>query len=404
MKRLLANWELKGLAVLSAMLFWFLVIGTENSFYTFPDPIPVKAFNLADDLAVAEELPSVTLRLKIDNRESMKNLTVDDFSAFVDLQGQKEGEVSVQVEVSAKSSDIAVVKVDPAQIKVNIEKMNEKTVPVEYKIEGEVAEGYQVEEITLSHEEVTVKGAGQVLNEIFAATAPVKLDGNSEDIDKSVTLVAYNDDGREIEEIVFEEETVDISVDIEPRNNQKIVGVQPSIIGKPDNSVWIESINVDPSYIILEGKKSVLDDIEYIATQEIVVDGITEDKTFNVQAAQLPDGVEITEESIAVSIQVKPYDTVDENVQRKTVTVPLLVKKFKTVQRGSALDPPSATLIVEGASEKLNEVESSLRFELDISKLRQSGETLTLDENDLNLPQGVEVVSLSPQTITVTWN
>jgi YbbR domain-containing protein len=404
MKRLLANWELKGLAVLSAILFWFLVIGTENSFYTFPEPIPVKAFNLADDLAVSEELPSVTLRLKIDKRESIKNITVDDFSAFVDLQGQKEGEISVQVEVSAKNPDIAVVKVEPAKINVTIEKMDEKTIPVEYKIEGEVEEGYQVEEVTLSSEEVKIKGAGQVLNELFVATALINLDGYTKDIDTQVSLIAYNNDGEEVDGVVFEEKTVDVSVDIEPRNNQKIVGVQPSIIGKPDDSVWIESINVDPSYLILEGKKSVLDDIEYIATQEIVVDGIVENKTFNVQAAQLPEGVEITEDSIAVSIKVAPYDKVDENMQRKTVTVPLLVKKFKTVQRGSKLDPPSATLIVEGTPENLDNVASSLRLELDISKLSQSGETLKLNENDLALPQGVKVVSLSPQSISVTWD
>ncbi len=403
MKGFLTNWELKVLAVLSAIIFWFLVVGTENSFYTFPEQIPVKAFNLADDLVVSGNLPSVSLRLKINNRESIKNLTANDFSPFIDLEGQGEGEFTARVEVSSKSSDISVAKVDPSEIKVKIEKMNKKEVPVDYKIEGDVAEGFQVNGVELSGENVIVKGSQSSLNDVFKATALIALDNNREDLNIKVPLVAYNSDGEVINDISFSKKEIDVVVKISPFRNQKILGVQPNIVGTPDSSVWIKSINVDPSYIIASGDQEALNGLDFLSTQDINVDGLDKNKTFTVSIANLPDGIEVENDSIDVSIEVKKYDSANENVQRITLNVPLFIKKFKSVQSGSKLDPSSLTLIVEGTKENLNKISSSLRLDLDISGVSASGDTMEINSYDLNLPSGVSVVSLTPQSVKVTW-
>lgn len=404
MKKFLANWELKVLAVLSAMIFWFLVIGTENTFYTFPEEVPVKAFNLADDLVVSGDLSTVSLRLKIDSRESVKNLTGDDFSAFVDLEGQKEGDITVEVEVSSKILDIAVVKVEPAKIKVKIEKMSEKEIPIDYKIEGDVAEGFQVDDVELSMENVIAKGSQNALNNVFQATALITLNNSREDLSALVPLIVFDDNGEVVTDIKLVEGEVNVVVSISPFRNQKILGVQPTIVGTPDDSVWIKSINVDPSYIVADGDQQALDGLEFVSTQDVNVDGITENKTFTVSVANLPEGVEVENDSITVSIEIQSYESIDSNVQRKTVNVPLIVKRFKTVQRGSTLDPPSVTLIAEGSQEHLDKINSSLRIDLDISGISQSGGTVDISSYDLDLPSGVSVVSLTPQNITVTWD
>jgi len=402
MKRFLANWELKVLAVLSAIILWFFVVGTENMFYVFPQKIPVKAFNLADNLVVSNKLPEVSLRLKIDNRESVKNLTSDDFSAFVDLEGQKEGNVSVEVEVSSKSSDVAVVKVEPSQIDINIEKISEKEVPLDYKINGDVAEGFQVGEVRLSEENITVKGSQNVLDSIYKATLPINLDNNRDDLHTSVSPVVYDSNGEIMNNISFNKESIDVDVIISLLKDQKILGVQPKLVGNPDDSVLIKSVNVDPSYIVATGDKQALKDLEFAITQDINLNGLKEDKVFTVSIVDLPEGVKVEDDSIKVSITVKNYNS-DSTVNRKTVNVPLLIKKFKSVQRGSKLDPPSITLTLEGSKEALAKVEDSLKINLDISGVSKSGGTVNLNSYDLGLPSGVSVVSISPKVVTVTW-
>jgi len=406
MKKFLANWELKILAVISAMIFWFLVVGTENTFYTFPEKITVKAFNLANDLVVSDDLSTVSLRLKIGNRDSIKNLTVDDFSAFVDLEGQKEGEVTVRVEVSSKSSDIAVIKVEPAEIKVKIEKISEKEVPVDYKIEGNTAEGFQVENVEISKEKILIKGSQEVLDGVSKITALIGLNNDRENVSATVPLFAYDSEGKIISDIKFNEgeDEVDVTVLISQFKNQKILGVKPSVVGTPDDSVWIKSINVNPSYIVAKGDQQALEGLEFAGTQDINVDGLTENKTFTVLVAGLPEGVEVENVSITVLIEVQSYESVGSTTQRKTVNVPLIVKKFKTVQRESTIDPPSLTLVAEGAQEDLDKISDSLKIELDISNIIQSGGTLDTSSYNLDLPNGVSVVSLSPQVVTVTWD
>lgn len=404
MKRFLANWELKVLAVISAIIFWFLVIGTENTFYTFPEEVPVKAFNLADNLVVSGDLPTVTLRLKIDSRETVKNLTVDDFSAFIDLDGQKEGQSTVRVEVSSKSSDIAVVKVDPSEITVDIEKVSDKEVPVDYKIEGDVAEGYSVKDVELDKENVVIKGSSESLDDVYQATALISLDNNKNDLEASVPLVVYDEKGDIIEDISFEEDEVGVKVSIASQTDQKILGVQPSVTGNPNESVWIESIDVDPAYVIAEGDQQILETLDFVSTQEVNVEGLSENKTFMVSLDSVPEGISIEDDSLTVTITVQSYDSVDSTLARKTVNIPLVVKKFKTVQRDSTLDPPSVTLVAEGDQEDLDKIDESMWIDLDISNISQSGGTVEVSSSDLKLPGGVNVVSLTPSEIKVTWD
>jgi len=402
MKRFLANWELKVLAILSAMVFWFFVVGTENTFYTFPQKVSVKAFNLADNLVVSGKLPVVSLKLKVDNREAIKNLTVDDFSAFVDLEGKKEGNSNVRVEVSSKSSDVAVVKVDPAEIDIKIGKIAEKEVPLDYKIEGNVADGFRTGEVTLSDENVTVKGAKDTLDRVFNATALIKLDNNRDDLNVSVPLVVYDENGEVMNDVIFSKEEVEVTVPVSALKNRKILGVQPTLTGNPDDSVLIKSVNVEPSYVVAIGDQQVLQNLEFVTTQDINLDGLREDKIFTVSIVGLPTGVEVEDSSVKVAVTVQSYSS-NSSVQRKTVNVPLLIKKFKTVQKEAKLNPPSVTLIVEGAKSDLKKITNSLRMNLDISGVEHSGGMLDLGSYDLGLPNGVSVVSTTPKAVSVTW-
>jgi len=400
MKRLLSNWEIKALAVLAAIIFWFLVVATENTFYSFPDEVPVKAFNVPEDLVVSDELGTVKLRLKIDNRDTLSNLTVDDFSAYIDLEETQVGEREVEVEVSSKKSDINVVKVEPSKLTVKIAEKAEKEVPLETEITGDAKEGYLVREVITSVERVVIKGSEKTLENIDKASLMIELDGEDEDFTRTFDVFVLDEEGEKLENVSVDEPSIETEVKISAVSDQKIAGVQPTIVGSPQENIWIKSINVEPNYVVLRGELSALEDIEFVKTSDIDVSGLSSNDSFTVSVVGLPEGVELEgSNSLTVTIEVDQYNSVDDSKQRQTVKVPVLIRKFKTSQKSIKPDPFAVTLVVEGDDSDLSKVE----LELDISSYEGNEAQIELSESNFKLPDGVNVVSITPSKVNVTW-
>ena len=87
--KILKNWELKILALVSAIVLWFFVVGIENNSYQFPEQIDIHAVNVPPDMTVTNDLGKATIRIQAD-QSMIKNLTADDFDISVDLQNAKE--------------------------------------------------------------------------------------------------------------------------------------------------------------------------------------------------------------------------------------------------------------------------------------------------------------------------
>ncbi len=399
MKILLANWELKALAILAAIIFWFLVVATENTFYTFPEEVPIKAFNVPEDLVVSEDLGTVKLRLRIDNRDIIGNLLVDDFSAFVDLEGMEAGEREIEVEVSSKKSEINIAKVEPSKILVKIAEKAEKEVELNYELIGDVAEGYFVKEVILPIETTMIKGSDKSLENIELATLLIALDGQEHDFTNSFDIVVLDENAEPFESVIAIESEIEAQVIIAAESEQKVAGVQPSIIGSPQENVWIKSINVEPNFVILTGNMTQLNEVEFVKTSDIDVSGISQNISYDVAIVGLPQGVEIDGgNTVKVSIEVETYVSVDSAAPRQTVKVPVLIRKFNTDQKSIKPDPFTVTLVVEG-SKDLSKVE----LKLDITGYEGDSAQIELTESNFNLPDGIKVISILPSKINVTW-
>jgi YbbR domain-containing protein len=404
MKILLANWELKLLAVFAAIIFWVLVIGTENTFYTFPDEVQIKAFNLSDNLVVSGDLGKVKLTLKMSNREVIKTLVADDFNAYVDLQGLSEGEMEIPVLVSSKKPEVSVLKVEPSKVNVNIENRSEKEVPIDYIVKGNPKEGFLVKEVKIDKENTIIKGSQELLNDITAATVIIELKGEDKDIKKIYPVKVLDKEGNEIFTIIVDTKEAEADIKISAVTGQKIVGVKPNIVGTPSEKVWIKSINVNPSIVVLNGSSDVLKNIEFAQTKDIDVQNLAENGTYYVNITGLPEGVSVDgNPDVSVTIEVSTYNSADSTVKRKTVNVPVVVRKFMAPQANYTIDPRSITLVAEGSEDDIANIASNLQIELDITQYTENQKDFILDKSYLNLPAGVAVVSINPAKVTVKW-
>lgn len=405
MRKFLTNWELKVLAVMAAVIFWFLVIGAENTFYTFPEEVSIKAFNLSEEFVVSNELGGVKIRLKVENRDNIKSLASDDFNAYVDLEGFAEGDRELPVIVNSKKSDIRVLKVEPAKIEVKIEENVEKEVEIEYEIIGEPEEGYKVEEVILSEQNAVLKGAQRVLNTIDFVIVRVELDEEDKDFTSIYPLRILDNHGEEIPNMTVDPREIEVEVVIVGETGRKLVGVQPNIKGTPPENSWIKSIVSEPSFVILEGDFDELQKIEYVQTEEIDVSGLDDSGEFNVKIRGLPEAVSVEDETeVKVAVKIEKVRSDDDAIKQKQIDVPVAVVKFRTDQENRVLNPPSVTILVEGTEKDLNKISSSATVELDISEYNDESEVVfKINESNFSVPGGVKIVSVDPIEVNVSW-
>ncbi|MBU1557413.1 hypothetical protein KKC45_00410, partial [Patescibacteria group bacterium] len=223
-------------------------------------------------------------------------------------------------------------------------------------------------------------------------------------------IVALDQYGEKISNVTFDTKEVEAQVKIDFVSDQKVVGVQPNVVGVPAETVWIKSINVDPSFVVLDGDPEDMSWIEFVDTGEINVDGITESKTFNVEIVGLPDGVVVGGTSqISVFVEVEQYaenNVVEETVlPRRTLQVPVVITKFNASQNNKTVDPPAVTLVLEGSDEVLRDINlNNLKIDLDISEFGENSARIDIDPSTFNLPSDVKIVTITPSKVTAKWD
>jgi len=409
MKGFLVNWELKVIAVIAAIIFWILIVGAENIFYNMPDAIPVKAFNLSDDLTLSKDLESVHLRLRIGSRLDVKNISTSDFEAYVDLIDATEGEREVSVVVSSTNPDVSVLRVEPSSLQVKIESKAEKELPIEYTLQGEVKDGYEVNEVLIEQTNVVIRGSKEVLDSIDAGVVVIALDEEDKSFTRKYEIVALDNNGVVIPNVNFDTKEVEAQVKIDFVSNQKIVGIQPIVVGAPAENFWIKSINTDPSFAILDGDPTKMNEIEFVNTSEINVDGLDKNQTFTATITGLPEGVVIGGVStVNVSIEVEKYEenTVTETtLPRKTLQIPVVITKFNSSQKNKTITPPAVTLVLEGDNNILDNINvNKLKVGIDISEYEGNGARIDIDPSIFNLPSDVKIVTITPSAVTAKWD
>ncbi|MBU1992492.1 MAG: CdaR family protein [Patescibacteria group bacterium] len=303
MKWILGNLKLKILALISAIVFWVFIIGIQNTFYKFPEQIPVQAFNLASGLSVVEDLGKVGLILNVDENLA-RTLSVKDFTAYMDFQAMGEGESIADILVTSKNPNAQVLNIYPDQLEVTIEKLETKSVPIVYKLKGEPREGYEVGTIRLSKNYLQIEGAKTVLENAIEAIAEFSMDGKEiGEVTKNGALKIVDIDGDEITNLQMDNGGIEATISIEQISEKKAVGIEPVFIGQLSEG-WIKKISVSPQTVSIKGDPVTLEKIDTIETEKIDLRTISGTSTIKVKL-RLPDKVKVEDEINEVSVTLE---------------------------------------------------------------------------------------------------
>ena len=152
------NWLTKLFSLAVATMLWVAIAGQQNS--EIGMTIPLEYRNIPSKLeVVGDTTNSVEVRLR-GSSALIREISSRDVSATLDLAGVHPGEKIEQLTYQNVKVPfgVDVVRVNPSQIRLNLENTVSKTVPVVVQVEGEPAAGFETGAVTVNPGSVEVEG------------------------------------------------------------------------------------------------------------------------------------------------------------------------------------------------------------------------------------------------------
>ena len=322
-KWLTQNLGLKLLSVICASILWLIVMNIN-------DPIDEQRFvgipvELTNTDAITDEgkvfqildntnTVNVTVRAK---RSVLDQLDRDNIHAVADLS-----EVSVTNMVTIKlssnrySNQIDSISSNTEFLKLNIEDVRQKQLPIQISTAGTPAEGYLTGTVTAGQTVVRLRGPESVIERVESIQAVVDVSGMTSDVSTTASIVLYDANGNRVEDdsIQLNISSVEVKVSILAT---KSVPFTYHVSGTPAEGYELTGEIVGTyNRIMIAGAQNVLDTVSSIEipAEELNVTGQTDSLHVIISLEDyLPAGVIIADEEhtgmLGVEVKIEPLET-----------------------------------------------------------------------------------------------
>lgn len=378
------NIGIKILALVFAISLWVYVTSGEAKTDSFPGSIPIQIRNIPKDAALVDEIEDLNLKIKAPY-PSWKNLSVDDFGAYIDLAGLSQGVYEMDVKVQVSDPQVQIIEKNPSRVTIHLDPVISRKVPVSVKIEGKAGEGFASGEPQVDTKEVEIKGAKTKVEEISYATALVVLDGEMAKIERSVRLIAFDSKGKEIKNVVFTPSVVKVAIQIEPAANVKNVGIKVNIVGQPKAGYWVSKVTTLPTTVNIKGDQEKMEKIEYLETAEIDVSNLSSGIS-KTAVLSLPEGISLVDTDFNISVRIY----ISEDLITRTIPA-----SFTFSGAGSTSNIVNVT--VSGPSSSVDALGSGNV----VINIGDKIGNVSIAKEMISTPSGIEIIDFSPKVINV---
>jgi YbbR domain-containing protein len=329
--------------------------------------------------------------------DAPERVTADSFTVTVDLADydmDRSPELqSLPVRVSALPQGVEVLEYQPTTVAVALDQLAERQVGVEVET-GAVPEGLAIGTPRASHEAVTASGPESQLGRVDHAVARVQIFESGIDVRQpQVPLVPVDIDGREVESVDLEPATIQVEIDVRAVETSKTVPIRPILTGSPADGFQVNAVTVEPAVVTIFGAPAAVEAITEVTTEPLPVGGANANLELDATLV-LPGGTRTAEDA--------PAPVVSVSIGASTATRSFLVGVIcDGVPDGSACLPQQeqVSVTLRGPAGQLADLDpADLTPTLDASGLGPGSHQLT---PTFSLPNGLDLVSVSPGTVTV---
>lgn len=380
------------LSILAAVGLWLYVVtfvspNSDKHYYNIPVTVQGEVILQERGLMItANETPTVSLHLE-GNRTDLNKLNSSNITVTVDLSKIGEaGEHSLVFTPTypgdVPNNAITVLSKDPGTVTVHVEERLSKTVPVEIRYQGSLAEGYMAdkENKTLNYEQVNISGPKPVVDKIAMARIDVDMENRTESVSGQFQYTLCNEKGEPVDAkfVTTDVEAVSLTLRIV---RVKEITLVVNVIDGGGATEDTSTIEISPSTIRVSGSDNQLEDFDSLELGTIdlgqmladdvltfpikLPEGITNEtgvaeatvdvqfpdlatKTLtvkNIQAINVPEGLEVDLITQLLEITIRGPKKSVEMVTEEDITVTV---DFSNEQIGTATVKAQITIGVDG--------------------------------------------------------
>ncbi|WP_457574055.1 CdaR family protein [Desulfolithobacter sp.] len=231
---------LKAISLCLGIFLWFFVVGEDQVDINIQ--VPIEILNLPADLVISNQFKKeieVSIR---GPRSLIQEIRNQNITRPIDLSGAKPGTVVVQNDPDSIPfpRGITVLRLQPANITLLLDRLVQKDLPINPITEGSPAPGYVLSKITLEPDHLTISGPKAVLDSTNALTTYViNLDG----LDHSTTLQVHLNLSQELLDLIGET-VVTVKLEVREKFVERTVHSIPVNVRTPGFPVQVKPSTV----------------------------------------------------------------------------------------------------------------------------------------------------------------
>ena len=336
MKKLTANWGLKLISLVFAVVVWFLVTNIDDPItsvrYTNV-PVTLKNTNLITDqgqvytiLDGSDTISSVTLYAP---RSIIDSLSQNNVVATADIQDLSSlNTVSIKVVTNKYNDRIENIVTSSDVVKLSVERKASKSLVLSATTSGSLADGYIIGDVSTEQNMVRITGPESVVNSIASASVDVDVTGFTSNIGTDADVELFDAEGNNIDTSLVSMNIKSVRVNVVIYET-KYVPIVYSVSGEAaDGYMFTKEIESTPDEVLIAGKSNNLSSVNEIKVNDegLDVSGLKGNLTYSYDLSDyLPSGVIFGDKdfngAVSVVLHVEPVTlrTMDVDVNNVTV-------------------------------------------------------------------------------------
>lgn len=354
------------LSLLVAICLWNYTMNAKNPTRTLEYRGISVQLTGADDLYNAYSLSVVegadtTVNVKVSaSSNRLANLTAAQIKVRADLTESisSPGEYEIPYEVVLPETGMTCVSSSPSTLKVTVDRIETKSVPVEVELDGTATSDYKIGTPKLAVSTVNITGPEKELDKV--ANAVITL--NAKKLTESISDVSYDyslvdSDGKTINSKNISRETtrVKLSLDVQ---KIKTVPLKVTLTPQEDVEVLNASAALSVEEVKIQGDADTVDAVDSITVGTINVSKAENGDTFTFDIP-LPTGVKMADgQEKTVHAELKLDDVKKKTMEIKNILLTDTAAE-KNDAKNSKLLTDTLTIRVEGREKVLNELHES---------------------------------------------
>lgn len=400
-RKILSNLPTLFTALIFAVGVWIFAVTQADPTVTqaYPQPLEIEIIGLDPNLTIVNEIAdqvNLTVRAPssiFNQLESDRNL----INVTLDLSGLDSGVHTLKPQVNISLSPAEVVRMNPSTVFVKLDSIISRQFDIQVNMIGNPAIGFDVESPELNQDSVTISGPESVVNSIDQVLAEVNIVDASEDIQRTVDLVAFDAQGNEVQGLTTTPSSVQVSIPVFQRTGYRTVVVRIVTSGQIAAGYRLTNIFPNPPTVTIFSSDPELVESNpgFVETTPINLNGANADMEIRV-SLNLGEGINVVgSQNVTVQIGIDP---IQSSISFSNIPV-----QIEGLGEGliAEVSPESVDVFLSGPVNLLEQLSpSTLVVILDLENRDPGTYTLApevrLDNEEIN------VDAILPNTIEVT--